>query len=113
VSAASLLFSPNKRSNNFGKFNWNDSANVHRRGLLWDMSGEFRLDGVSYSLDSVSKRARTLIQHLTFISHQIEEKSNQLALLSKAKNAYIQDLKVQIIKNRSGVDLSEFARDSS
>ena len=35
-----------------------------------------------------------------------EEKTNLMALLTKAKNAYIADLKTEIIKSKTGVDLS-------
>lgn len=65
-----------------------------------------RLDGVDYDLTHVSDQAKDLIQRLKQLDRLFEEKSNMLALLTKAKNAYIADLKSEIIKNKTGVDLS-------
>ena len=69
------------------------------------MSRRIRLDGAEYPSDGLSEGARTAVEYLDFIALQVQEKSNQIALLSKAKNAYIHDLKAEIIKNRSGVEL--------
>jgi hypothetical protein len=69
------------------------------------MTQHFRLDGVEYDLSDLSERGQTLVDRLVFVRTQIIELSNQAALLSKAKNAYIADLKFEIIEGRSGVDL--------
>ena len=69
------------------------------------MTQYFRLDGVEYDVSDLSERGQTLVDRLVFVRTQIIELSNQAALLSKAKNAYIADLKFEIIEGRSGVDL--------
>ncbi|MEN8875408.1 MAG: hypothetical protein ABF285_15215 [Pacificibacter sp.] len=65
-----------------------------------------RLDGEDYDLSKASEEAKALVARLQHLDRQFEEKSNIMALLTKAKNAYIADLKAEIIKNKTGVDLS-------
>lgn len=65
-----------------------------------------RLDGVDYDLSHASDQAKDLIKRLKQLDQLYEEKTNMVALLTKAKNAYIADLKTEIIRNKTGVDLS-------
>lgn len=65
-----------------------------------------RLDGVDYDLSKASDEAKALVARLQQLDRLFEEKNNLMALLTKAKNAYIADLKTEIIKNKTGVDLS-------
>ena len=65
-----------------------------------------RLDGEDYDLSKASEEAKALVARLQHLDRLFEEKSNLMALLTKAKNAYIADLKTEIIKNKTGVDLS-------
>ena len=75
------------------------------------MSQRFRIDGVEYTTDSLSQEGRDLVARLTFARLQQQELSNQIALLTKAKNAYIADLKSEIIQGRTGVDLGALVSD--
>lgn len=65
-----------------------------------------RLDGEDYDLSKASDEANAIVARLQHLDRLFEEKSNMMALLTKAKNAYIADLKTEIIKNKTGVDLS-------
>jgi len=65
-----------------------------------------RLDGMDYDLSVASNEALTLVARLQQIERQVEEKTNLMAVLTKAKNAYISDLKAEVIKKKTGVDLS-------
>ena len=65
-----------------------------------------RLDGEDYDLSKASAEAKALVARLQHLDRLFEEKTNLMALLTKAKNAYIADLKTEIIKNKTGVDLS-------
>jgi len=67
-----------------------------------------RLDGEDYDLSKASDEAKALMARLQHLNQLFEEKSNLMALLTKAKNAYIADLKAEIIKNKTGVDFSTF-----
>ena len=69
------------------------------------MTRRFRLDGAEYDLDALSVEGRALVERLSFAHLQVQYLSNQKALLTKAKNGYIADLKSEIIQGRTGVDL--------
>lgn len=65
-----------------------------------------RLDGEDYDLSRASEEAKAIVARLQHLDRLFEEKTNLMALLTKAKNAYIADLKTEIIKDKTGVDLS-------
>ena len=65
-----------------------------------------RIDGEEFDLAQASDEANVLVARLKYLDILAEEKMNMLALLTKAKNAYISDIKAEIIKHKSGVDLS-------
>jgi hypothetical protein len=75
------------------------------------MSQRFPIDGVEYDTESLSQEGRDLVARLTFVRLTLQELSNQQALLTKAKNAYIADLKSEIIQGRTGVDLGALFSD--
>lgn len=75
------------------------------------MNERFSIDGVKYSTDGLSEEGRGLVKQLRVTQHKLIELSNQQALMTKAKNAYIADLKEEIVKGRSGVDLGTLFAD--
>lgn len=75
------------------------------------MTKRFRLDGAEYDTDALSAEGRALVERLSFTHLQVQSLSNQKALLTKAKNAYIADLKSEIVQGRTGVDLGALFSD--
>ena len=75
------------------------------------MSQRFRIDGVEYATDGLNQEGRDLVARLTFARLTLQELNNQQALLTKAKNAYIADLKLEIVQGRTGVDLGSLFSD--
>jgi hypothetical protein len=75
------------------------------------MIKRFRLDGAEYDLDALSAEGRALVERLSFTHLQVQALSNQKALLTKAKNAYIADLKAEIVQGRTGIDLGALFSD--
>jgi hypothetical protein len=69
------------------------------------MTKRFSLDGAEYDLEQLSAEGQSLFKQLRFAHLQVEALSNHRALLTKAKNAYIDDLKLEIVQGRTGVDL--------
>lgn len=65
-----------------------------------------RLNDVDYDLGKVSEKARELLTRLQAVDQMLAEKQNMLAILTRAKNSYIMALKAEIIRNKTGVDLS-------
>jgi hypothetical protein len=60
------------------------------------MGRKFTLDGRDYDIDAVSPAARALAQQLAFAQERLQELTNQQALLIRARNGYILDLKTEI-----------------
>ena len=75
------------------------------------MKQMFWIDGVEYSSDGLSEEGSSLVEQLKFTQLRLHELGNQRALMTKAKNAYISDLKMEIVRERSGVDLSALFTD--
>jgi hypothetical protein len=87
---------------------WGAGADAAR---CTDMKQRFLLDGAEYLTDALSEEGRNLVKQLKFTQLKLLELNNQTALMTKAKNAYIADLKMEIVKERSGVDLSALFTD--
>ena len=49
--------------------------------------------------------------HMSHVQLRLNEISNNLALLAKAKNGYIEDMKTEIIQERTGVDFDDLFSD--
>ena len=75
------------------------------------MNQRFKLGGHEYEISSMSHEGKELVERLTFINVKLQEFQNNLALLSKAKNGYIEDLKTEIIQERTGVDFNDLFSD--
>ena len=75
------------------------------------MTKRFRIDGAEYDATSLPKEGQALVEGMTFAQMRLQELMNQQALLTKAKNAYISDLKTEIIQGRTGVDLGALFSD--
>lgn len=75
------------------------------------MRQRFRIDGVEYDTEGLSQEGRDLVARLTFTRLTLQEMSNCMALMTKAKNAYIADLKSEIVQGRTGVDLGALFSD--
>ena len=65
------------------------------------------IDNNEYNLDDFTDEARLLFAHLTYTTNTLQEMHNQMALLNKAKNAYISDMKAEIVQSRTGVDFND------
>jgi hypothetical protein len=75
------------------------------------MTKRFRLDGADYDLAALSAEGRALVDRLSFAHMQVQALSNQKVLLTKAQNAYISDLKSEIVQGRTGVDFGALFSD--
>ena len=71
----------------------------------------FRIDGDEYDSGSLPEEGKALLELMTFVQSRVQELTNQMALHTRAKNAYISDLKAEIIQGRTGVDLGALFSD--
>ena len=68
------------------------------------MGRKFAIEGREYDADTVSDTARALFQQLLFAQERLQELANQQAVLVRARNAYILDLKTEIEGAAAKVD---------
>ena len=70
------------------------------------MTDTFTIDGVRYCTEELSDEGRSIWRKLLFARRKLNNLHNQTALLSKAKNGYIGDIKTDVVRDKSGVDLA-------
>jgi hypothetical protein len=69
------------------------------------MAKTLRLGEKDYDVSVLSEEGRRTLALYQYATTQLQEAENRMALLTKARNAYIADLKTEIIEGRTGVDL--------
>ena len=71
------------------------------------MSDVINIDGKEYSTASLTDKAKGLLISLKLVDNNINEKKNIMSIFVKAKNAYISDLKSEVLSNKAGFDFSD------
>ncbi len=64
-----------------------------------------RLDGKDYDMSVLSDQGQKALVAYQHATQQLQQAENMTALLTKARNAYIADLKNEIIHGKTGIDL--------
>lgn len=84
------------------------------------MNQRLRLDGVDHDIESLGSAAQQILERLRFVQQRLQELHDQQALLTKAKRAYIADLKMELVRaapvtrvenEKGGGPLVSFLRD--
>mgnify|MGYP000733920879 FL=1 len=75
------------------------------------MAKTFKIDGNDYEIASLCDEGQKIWQALYFTLQKLDELNANQALLTRAKNAYIADLKGEVIEKKSGVDLGALFMD--
>ena len=70
------------------------------------MSQKINIDGVEYDFESLSPEAKAILEKLQYTDTQIQDSKNLSALLTRAKNSYVHELKREMIEGKSGVDIA-------
>jgi len=65
----------------------------------------FSIDGIKYRVEDLSDEGRLQFEQLLFVQKNLNLLKNKIALMTKAKNGYISDLKSDIVEGSSGIDL--------
>ena len=71
------------------------------------MSKKLRLDGVEYDIQQLSAEGRRTLAAYRHVNKQLNEARNMSAILTRAKNSYISELKSEIVKGKTGLDLGD------
>ena len=75
------------------------------------MNQRFKFEDVEYSSDNLSEDNVKQLTQLQFIQGKLQELQDNSALLNKAKNGYIEDLKNEIVSGKLGLDLGDLLSD--
>ena len=69
------------------------------------MSEKLKLDGLELEFDpeELSTHGHMQLQNILFVTDQMKNLTNQTALLFRAKNGYVQDLKQEILAKKAGI----------
>ena len=70
-----------------------------------------RLGDADYPLDQLSDAGRQALDSYLQIDAHLHHLKNMQAVLNKARNAYISDLKHEVMQARTGLDLSDLLSD--
>jgi hypothetical protein len=65
---------------------------------------KIKLDDKEYDIADLSDSARKLTDSIQNVSARIEELNNMVAILNKAKRAYIEGLKSEMLSAKAGFD---------
>lgn len=69
------------------------------------------IDGRDYTICSFSKESQVLCHQLLFSSERLQELKADGAFFLRARNAYISDLKEEILEKKTGIDISSLFAD--
>lgn len=72
------------------------------------MTKKIKVEGVEYDVNSLSLAGQRLVKQINFTDTAIKERSNKISLLNKAKNVYVDNLKLEIVQSRTGVAYDQF-----
>lgn len=70
------------------------------------MAGKLDIDGTEYPISSLSDLGKSLLVNIQAVDIRLKQKLNDRSLLLRARNAYISDLKEEVILEKSGIDLT-------
>lgn len=70
-----------------------------------------RLPEGDYPVDALGSDGQAVLQDYVFATAQLRHLRNMQAILTRARNAYIADLKHEILQGRTGLDLSNLFSD--
>ena len=71
------------------------------------MSDKINLDGKEYDVENFNETEKATFDSLKFVSIKIDQLVNMQALLNRAKQSYIEDLKQEVLSSKAGLLLGE------
>ena len=71
------------------------------------MQKYFKIDGTMYAVSDLHESAAKLHAALNFTEAKIVDLRNFVAILNRAKQAYISDISMEVVHGKTGIDLAE------
>lgn len=75
------------------------------------MQENFKFEGNEYNTTSLSENALKIYMKICFVQDRIVEIKSDAALIHKAKNGYIEELKNEILSGKLGLNIGELFLD--
>ena len=66
------------------------------------MTTKIKIDDKEYDSDNLTEKGKVHLNYLQFTTARLEELTNMQALLQCAKNSYIDNLKKEMLSEKSG-----------
>jgi hypothetical protein len=66
------------------------------------MGQKIKIDDTEYDVDKISDEARKHLIALQFTTSKLQEFKNMQALLTRAKNSYMETIKKEILSEKAG-----------
>lgn len=92
-----------------GKFR--QAATDETKGAGMEQPHTLRIGDRDFDLRGVSDEQRAKVERLNFAEVELQRLNNLKALLTRAKNGYIEDLKREVLRERTGYDLGDLMAD--
>ena len=71
------------------------------------MGQKIKIDETEYDVDKISDEARKHLIALQFTTSKLQELKNMQALLTRAKNSYMETIKKEILSEKAGFLLND------
>ena len=78
----------------------------------FQMLEKFKLDDIEYAKSDLSDNGRSALEQLIYIEFRMAQANNNIAILNKAKNAYIQDLSSEVLELKTGISFENLFSDN-
>ena len=65
----------------------------------------FKIDGKTFSADSLSAEGQTYLTLFSFCDFRLKEVQNMKAVTNRTRNEYMDQLKKEVLRGKSGLDL--------
>lgn len=64
----------------------------------------FKIDGHSYNRDLLNDQGKKILDQMQYVEVALRDKKNMVALLNKAKKAYLSEIKLEVVSAKAGFD---------
>ena len=71
------------------------------------MGQKIKIDDTEYDVDKISDEARKHLIALQFTTSKLQDLKNMQALLTRAKNSYMETIKREILSEKAGFFLND------
>lgn len=75
------------------------------------MAQKINLDGIDYDTSQLSDEGKKVLVAYVHTNQRLQEAVNMRAILTRAKNSYVSELKSEMVKGKTGLDLSDLFGD--